>query len=822
MADFPAVFELSSLDGANGFRIDGVAADDRSSWTVASAGDVNDDGYIDLIIGAPYTDWNGAASGSAYIVFGKGTGFTASLSLADLDGANGFRIDGAVSNEVIGHTISPAGDINKDGFDDVIVGGIWASPNGNAIAGVSYVVFGGSAFTATLAASSLDGGNGFRIPGIAPNDRTGSVVSGAGDINGDGYADFAIGGYGVDSNGDYAGASYVVFGKANGFTADFDLAGLDGANGFRIDGAAPGHRNGRPIASAGDINGDGYDDLVVVSSNASPNGINSGAAYVVFGKSSGFGASLSVANLDGSNGFRLPGQVQNEGLGTAVSSAGDVNGDGYDDLIIGAPGLSNGRGGAYVIFGKATGFTADFDQSTLDGANGFRIDGAGAYQAAGTAVSSGDVNGDGYSDLIIGSYRTDVHGSLTGSTYVIYGKASGFAATLALSSLDGVNGFRIDGVAGGDLSSRWLSAGDMNGDGVDDIMISGEGADPVGSFSGSTYVVFGVQAAIVRSGDLANDNISGRSAGDTLSGAGGNDVLYGMAGDDLLDGGDLSDQLFGGDGADDLLGGGGGDVLYGDAGDDQIDGGEGHDKLFGGLGADTLIGGLGNDRFDGGDGIDTLNGGAGNDYLDGGLGADIMRGGAENDIYLVDDLGDQVIELSGEGYDVVRTELDGWVLGANIEALELGGTADIGGAGNALANIMQGNSGANSLSGGEGNDTLYGLDGADTLIGGLGGDILWGGAGADTFVVAHTFSGALETDNIKDFSILELDRLDLSGAYIGTLEKVDAFDKHAGQMTLTFAAGITTLKLDVNGDGKADYQLRINGDVTGESGNWSL
>ncbi|RYF89185.1 MAG: calcium-binding protein, partial [Caulobacteraceae bacterium] len=225
---------------------------------------------------------------------------------------------------------------------------------------------------------------------------------------------------------------------------------------------------------------------------------------------------------------------------------------------------------------------------------------------------------------------------------------------------------------------------------------------------------------------------------------------------------------------------------------------------------------------DGGGGIDTLTGGSGNDYLDGGLGADDMRGGTENDIYIVNDLGDQTTEDAGQGYDVVRTELDGWVLGANIEALELGGSASISGTGNALANIMEGNSGANTLSGGDGNDTLYGLDGADRLIGGLGGDILWGGAGADIFVVAHPFEAALETDNIKDYDIGGGDILDLSGAYVGTLSLVSAFTKSAGQMTVGFAAGITTVKLDINGDGKTDYQMRINGDVTSDTGDWIL
>ncbi|RYF89643.1 MAG: type I secretion target, partial [Caulobacteraceae bacterium] len=216
-------------------------------------------------------------------------------------------------------------------------------------------------------------------------------------------------------------------------------------------------------------------------------------------------------------------------------------------------------------------------------------------------------------------------------------------------------------------------------------------------------------------------------------------------------------------------------------------------------------------------------------YLDGGAGADVMRGGTENDIYLVDDLDDQTLEALDEGYDIVRTELDGWVLAGNIEGLQLEGAGDIDGTGNGLANNMQGSSGANTIYGLAGNDTINGADGNDIIVGGLGGDQLRGGAGADSFVIGQESTVArTELDQIHDFSIGQMDIIDLSGidAIAGGADDafslVGAFSKHAGEMTLTFAAGITTLKLDINGDAKADYTLKINGDVTGDSGRWML
>ncbi len=558
---------LFSLNGSNGFRLDGVKELDVSGASVSVAGDVNGDGFDDVIVGASRADPNGYASGSSYVVFGKASGFSATMDLSSLDGSNGFRLDGVTSYDYSGWSVSNAGDVNGDGFDDLIVGAFHTDPNGGD-SGSSYVVFGkASGFSATLELSSLDGANGFRLDGEAGFDRSGFSVSNAGDVNGDGFDDVIVGAWGAGSSG----SSYVVFGKASGFSAKMDLSSFDGSNGFRLDGEAGFDRSGFSVSNAGDVNGDGFDD-VIVGADSDPFGISS--SYVVFGKASGFSATMELSSLDGSNGFRL--RVAGDNLGRSVSNAGDVNGDGFDDVIVRTTRItqySYVSGPSYVVFGKASGFSATMELSSLDGSNGFRLDGETESNSIGTASNAGDVNGDGFDDLIVGASGNDSNGGDSGSSYVVFGKASGFSATMELFSLDGSSGFHLDGEAAGDrLGSSVSSAGDVNGDGFDDLIVGALGADPNGEFSGSSYIIFG------RS-DF------------------GPDVDFpGTAGDDELIGTKAAERFDAGAGNDKMIGRGGADEFYGQAGDDYIrvsdlnfqwvDGGTGRDTL--GLGGKGL------------------------------------------------------------------------------------------------------------------------------------------------------------------------------------------------------------------------------------------
>jgi len=376
-------------------------------------------------------------------------------------------------------------------------------------------------------------------------------------------------------------------------------------------------------------------------------------------------------------------------------------------------------------------------------------------------------------------------------------------------------------------------------------------------------------------GGDGNDTLTGDTGNDTLSGGTGNDVMFGGAGDDtyvvrdagdrvidVADGGNdtvqawisyqaqdfmenivlngvdnlsaygngLGNGIAGNSGNNVINGRGGDDTIDGGAGHDKLDGAEGNDSLYGGDGNDSLNGGNGNDTLEGDDGADNLNGGAGadaldggngNDILDGGAGDDTMGGGDGNDTYVVDSLGDFVIEGPADGTDTVKAGID-YTLADNVEILHQTGSANISGTGNDGDNALHGNIGDNLLSGGAGQDNLFGGSGDDTLAGGEGTDWLVGGAGADDFVfLAPTVNGG---DTVKDFEH-GIDRLVFSASDYGFAagHELTAAEFTNGWSPVGTSAQFVlssdgNLMFDADGTGAAAMQVvaRIFGTVTAD------
>lgn len=322
--------DLASLS-TQGYRVDGPTANDQSGYSVANAGDVNDDNRPDLIVGAPITDFNGRTdSGSGIVVFGQAG--TAGIDTGSL-GTKGFRIDAVTAGDQAGISVAGAGDVNKDGFDDVIVGARFANPSTRADAGAAYVVFGKSANQTAVDLASLNT-QGYSIAGALTLDVAGYTVANAGDVNGDTILDVIVGAYQADNNGRAgSGSAYVVFGKTVNQTA-IDLASL-GAQGYRIDGAVAGHSAGIAVAGAGDVNGDSLADVLVGVPLTDYNGrADSGSTYVLFGKASQAGIDLAAL---GTQGYHVDGAAAGDQAGAWVASAGDVNLDGRPDVLVGSP-----------------------------------------------------------------------------------------------------------------------------------------------------------------------------------------------------------------------------------------------------------------------------------------------------------------------------------------------------------------------------------------------------------------------------------------------------------------------------------------------------
>jgi uncharacterized repeat protein (TIGR01451 family) len=447
--------------------------------SVATAGDVNGDGYSDVIVGAPMYDNGQVDEGRAYVYLGSASGLAGTAAWT------------AESNQVdayLGYSVATAGDVNGDGYSDVIVG----APdydNVENMEGRAYVYLGsasGLGSTPAWTAESNQGGAQFS-----------RSVATAGDVNGDGYSDVIVGAFGYDNGELNEGMAFVYLGSATGLgtTADWTAESnqVDAYLGFSV-------------ATAGDVNGDGFSDVIVGASNYSNGQTNEGRAYVFCGGPDGL-ASVSA--------WTAAGEATSNNFGFSVATAGDVNGDGYSDVVVGADYYSSYTGKAYLYLGGPSGLSATSSWTATGEAinNRFGI----------SVATAGDVNGDGYSDVIVGAFG---YNSFAGKAYLYLGGPSGLSATASWTAA---------GEATGNYFGRFVAtAGDVNGDGYSDVVVS---AWAYSSYTGKAYLYLGGPSGLSATSSWsavgeAADNDFGMSvatAGD-VNGDGYSDVVVGASG----------------------------------------------------------------------------------------------------------------------------------------------------------------------------------------------------------------------------------------------------------------------------------------------------
>ncbi len=355
--DVGIAYVYSGQTGAVLYTFYGESELDAFGYSVAGAGDVDNDGYADLIIGAYYNSVGASHAGRVYVYSGQ-TGLLL------------HTFTGNVVNDWFGLSVSGAGDVNGDGYADLIVGAGYTS------------IIGGRAFVY----SGQTGDLLYTFVGEASNDRFGYVVSGAGDVDSDGFDDVLIGAPSNDAAGIDAGSAYVYSGKT-------------GILIYTFIGEVAWDKFGWSVAGGMDVDSDGYSDLIVGAPGNSVGNPYAGRAYVYSGQS---GVLL----------YTFTGEAENDIFGTSVSSAGDVNGDGYDDPIIGATGRSSpsstneSSGRVYVYSGKTGGILYLLNGEAVNDWFGFSVSGAG------------DVDNDGYDELIIGAHLNDNGGDRAGRAYV--------------------------------------------------------------------------------------------------------------------------------------------------------------------------------------------------------------------------------------------------------------------------------------------------------------------------------------------------------------------------------------------------------------------
>jgi hypothetical protein len=441
--------------------------------TLGTAGDVNGDGFSDVIIGAPFFDSGQNDEGRVFIYHGSPTGIGV---------APAWTIESNQANAQLGSAVASAGDVNGDGYSDVVVGAAEFT-NGETAEGRAFVYLGSPGGVGLVPAWTFEGNQAEAFFGYSAGT--------AGDVNGDGYSDIAVGAYQYDNGQADEGRAYVFHGSP---------AGLASAPNWIGEPNQAQAQYGISVGTAGDVNADGFSDLIVGAWTYTNGEGAEGGAFVYHGSVTGLGAS-PVWTAEGDQAFAS--------FGFPVATAGDVNGDGYSDAIVGAWGYESGQtdeGRAFVYHGSAGGLSvlpSWIAESNQMGAN-FGI-------SVGTA---GDVNGDGFSDAVVGARWYANPEFQEGRAFVYHG-APGGLATLPAWTAESNQASSLFGYSS-------ATAGDVNGDGFSDIIVGAMNYSNGQSFEGRAFLYLGNEgdglhriARQARTNDTAPIDLLGLSDAET-------------------------------------------------------------------------------------------------------------------------------------------------------------------------------------------------------------------------------------------------------------------------------------------------------------------
>ena len=474
---------------------EGNQADAALGYSVSTAGDVNGDGYSDVIVGAPYYNNGESDEGRAFVYHGSSSGLSANPA---------WTAESNQENAYFGTSVSTAGDVNGDGYGDVIVGAPFYS-NGQTNEGRVFVYHGSAAGLNPVPDWTAESNQG--------SATFGNCVSTAGDVNGDWYSDIIIGAPNYDDTQNEEGAAFVYCGSAEGLAQD-PLHHRPVGNPDNADWMGKGNRAGAQfgysVSTAGDVNGDRLSDLMVGSPNYSSDQFSlEGRVYVFYGKP-------LPDKLNETPDWIAEGRQEGAELGWSVSTAGDVNGDGLSDIIAGAVHYNGSEttiddGGAFVWYGRPGGLG---ESGTPLNAN-WAVSGDQGGSAFGFCVSTaGDLNRDGFSDVVVGAHWYTAELSMEGRVYVYHGSAAGLRTTLAWTA----EGHHDGGLYGASVAT----AGDVNGDGYEDLVVGeplyDNGAEE--SNEGRAYVYYGSATGLGAYSWTAKGDQTGAGLGFSVSTAG--------------------------------------------------------------------------------------------------------------------------------------------------------------------------------------------------------------------------------------------------------------------------------------------------------------